>query len=155
MFGAIHWMGPATSRSRREESAARSQQAIQMAYREALGSLRTAQKQLERLDGRWGKDLNPILAAEISAAIQVLWLVAPYEFESDAMKSIGLKQDKYAVALQCLRLAETALVRGGRVSITGSVERQALLHVRTAKWWIEPKNDSRNSYCWRDKTNGR
>ena len=109
-----------------------------VAFREALASLRAAQRHLARREGSRGADTNPVLTGEIEAAIREIHAAGTWEFDHESA-SLGNEcgDGKYGAAMFCLGKAEGALeVLNVRAN---SVHQRALLHVRTAKWWVEPK----------------
>ena len=120
-----------------------------VAYREALTSLRAAQRHLARREGSRGADMNLVLAGEIEAAIREIHAVGTWEFdrESQGLGELDCCQGKYGAALVCLAKAEAALagaLTGGVQGVkgnskSGSVMKRTLLHVRTAKWWVAPQ----------------
>ena len=55
-----------------------------VAYREALVSLRTAQRHLARHEGVRGADVNRVLAGEIEAAIREIHTVGTWEFDHES-----------------------------------------------------------------------
>jgi hypothetical protein len=143
MFSSIRFMGSVTFWGAAPVAKAKVNEQVEsletrVAFREALVSLRAAQRHLARREGSKGADTNAVLAGEIEAAIREIHTAGTWEFDSE---SEGLGEEcgsgKYGAALFCLGKAEKALARvNGRGS---DVQRTALLHVRTAKWWVEPK----------------
>jgi hypothetical protein len=109
----------------------------QAAYREALTYLRAAQSELARPVGRWGADKNEILAREIELAIREIHSAGVAEVEEPAVAD---GTGKYSAAFQWLGLAEQALER---VPKKRAPRKQALVHVRVAKWWVQPKASPR------------
>ena len=120
-----------------------------VAYREALASLRAAQRHLARREGVRGADVNRVLAGEIDAAIREIHTVGTWEFdhESQGLGELDCCQGKYGAALVCLAKAEAALAgaladelpRVKGLTKAGGVLTRTLLHVRTAKWWVAPQ----------------
>jgi hypothetical protein len=154
MFSAIRFMDSVVFWGAAPAVEAKDQQQVEslqtrVAYREALLSLRAAQRHLARHEDGFGADMNPVLAGEIRAAIAEIHSVGTWEFEqeSEGLDEIAGCEGKYGAAMVCLVKAETALagaltgvlpgVRG--LAKPGGTLKQTLLHVRTAKWWVAPK----------------
>ena len=110
------------------------------AYREALTHLRAAQRELVRPEGRWGADKNQILAKEINLAIREIHSAGIDEAEPGVADGVNDGTDKYLAAFRLLGMAEQALER---IPKKRAARKQALLHVRVAKWWVQPKASPR------------
>ena len=144
MDSVTFWGGAAAVKAKDQEQVESLQ--TRVAYREALVSLRTAQRHLARHEGVRGADVNRVLAGEIEAAIREIHTVGTWEFDHESCE-LDCCQGKYGAALVCLAKAEAALagaltdelpgVKGS--SKSGSVLTRTLLHVRTAKWWVAPQ----------------
>jgi hypothetical protein len=106
--------------------------------REALGGLRAAQVQLASPDGRCGRDTNPVLAGEIKAAIAAIEAVGVVH--GTGANEVAVRC-KYGAALDSLERAERALtwMTEPKKAAGDVARRRALLHVRTAKWWVAPR----------------
>jgi hypothetical protein len=151
MDSVMVWGGAATVKANGREQVREQTESLQtrVAYREALVSLRAAQRHLARREGVRGADVNRVLAGEIEAAIREIHTVGTWEFdhESQGLSEVDRCQGKYGAALVCLAKAEAALagaltgelpeVKGS--SKAGGTLKRTLLHVRTAKWWVAPQ----------------
>jgi hypothetical protein len=147
MDSVTFWGGAAAVKAQGREQVESLQ--TRVAYREALTSLRAAQRHLARREGVRGADMNRVLAGEIEAAIREIHTVGTWEFdrESQGFGEVDSCQGKYGAALVCLAKAEAALagalpgelpgVKG--ISKAGGTLKRTLLHVRTAKWWVAPQ----------------
>jgi hypothetical protein len=147
MDSVTFWSAAPAVKAKNEEQVESLQ--TRVAYREALTSLRAAQRHLARREGVRGADVNLVLAGEIEAAIREIHAVGTWEFdhESQGLGELDCCQGKYGAALVCLAKAEAALagaltgelpgVKGN--SKSGGVVKRTLLHVRTAKWWVAPQ----------------
>ncbi len=147
MDSVMVWGGVPAVKAKAQEQTESLQ--TRVAYREALVSLRAAQRHLARREGVRGADVNRVLAGEIEAAIREIHTVGTWEFdhESQGLGEVDGCQGKYGAALVCLAKAEAALagaladelpgVKG--TSKAGGVLKRTLLHVRTAKWWVAPQ----------------
>jgi hypothetical protein len=142
------WGGAAAVKAQDREQVREQAESLQtrVACREALTSLRAAQRHLARHEGVRGADVNLVLAGEIEAAIREIHAVGTWEFDHESGE-LDCCQGKYGAALVCLAKAEAVLagaltddlprVKGS--SKSGVVLKRTLLHVRTAKWWVAPQ----------------
>ena len=93
-----------------------------VAYREALACLKAAQRYLST-------NSNQVMKGEIEAAIREIRSTGTLEFSelSEGLNAEG----RMDAAMPCLAKAERALEQ-----VKGLAKgKQALMHVRTAKWW--------------------
>jgi hypothetical protein len=128
MFSLIARMDSVTFWGGMPAAAVKTNEAIEspetrMAFRAALGSLKAAQ-------GYLSSNANPVMRGEIEAAIGEIKSTGTMDF-SEYVQETGV-EGRLGAALSCLTKAEGALERVKRIP----AGKQALMHVRTAKWWV-------------------
>jgi hypothetical protein len=138
MFSLIARMDSVTFWGGMPAAAVKTNEAIEspetrVAYREALGRLKAAQ-------GYLSSNTNPVMKGEIEAAIREIRSTGTLEF-SEYMQEPGA-EGRLGAAISCLAKAERALEQ---VKATAK-GKQALMHVRTAKWWVVSANRSTPRY---------
>jgi hypothetical protein len=128
MFSLIARMDSVTFWGGMPAAAVKTNEAIEspetrVAYREALGRLKAAQRYLS-------SNTNPVMKGEIEAAIREIRSTGTMEF-SEYVQETGVEA-RLGAALSFLTKAEEALEQVKKMT----AGKQALLHVRTAKWWV-------------------